>query len=271
MRKNYIREKKIYCSNDYMEVDIYALNGESRDKGAKRSKKVKVSEPKQKNLNDKNAKRYFTQKVHANFKADDLYITLTYTNSTLPKTIEEAEKNIQNYVRRLKRARKKQGLDDLKYISVVEHKSEQEGDEENIRVHHHMIINSGLDRDVVEELWRHRKKKGEKEKKIGLVNAVRLQEDYASGLTSISKYLVKDSRGKKRWTCSKNLKQPVCRTNDFKYTFRKIEQIAKQPIDVAYWEKQYKGWTIKDKIGGYEARYNEYTGWSIYIKLRRKE
>ena len=70
--RNFQREKKIYCgpsdTPDYMEVDIYQYtdNQKTAVKG-KRAKKEKVSAPKQKNLNDKNAKRYFVQLAESNF------------------------------------------------------------------------------------------------------------------------------------------------------------------------------------------------------------
>ena len=270
MSRSFIREKKIYCSDTYMEVDIYPYYTDIEKKG-RRSKKKKESEPKQKNLNDKNAKRFLIQKIHTNFKENDLYITLTYTNISLPKTIQEAEKNISNYIRRLKRARKKQNLEELKYIAVTEH-NEDKNSGKLKRIHHHLIINGGLSRDEVEELWRQKKKKGEKQgKKIGYVNANRIQEDENTGLTALAKYLIKDPKGKKRWTCSKNLINPTSRTNDYKYTRKKIISLATNHFDITYWEKKYQGWTIKDKIGGYEAIYNDFTGWSIYLKLRKKE
>ena len=49
MSRNFIREKKIFCSDTYMEVDIYPYTDIERKKG-KRSKKKKESEPKQKNI-----------------------------------------------------------------------------------------------------------------------------------------------------------------------------------------------------------------------------
>lgn len=268
--RTFIREKKIFCSERYMEVDIYPYTDAEKKKG-KRSKKTKESEPKQKNLNDKNAKRYLIQKIHANFKEDDLYLTLTYTNTNLPSTIEEAEKNITNYIRRLKRARKKAEIEDLKYIVVTEI-AEDENTGKLKRIHHHMIINAGLNRDEVENLWRLKRKKGEKQgKKIGYVNANRIQEDENTGLTALAKYLSKDPKGKKRWTCSKNLINPTSRTNDYKYTRKKVIRLAMSQFDISYWERQYPGWTIKDKISGYEVVYNDFTGWSIYLKLRKKE
>ena len=88
--KSFVREKKIYCGDTYLEVDIYPYV-KIQEKG-KRAKKKKESLPKQKNLNDKNARRKFVQLVETNFGENDLAVHLTYSDETLPGNIEEAEK-----------------------------------------------------------------------------------------------------------------------------------------------------------------------------------
>lgn len=72
MVRSFMREKKIYCGDHYREVDIYSYTDAQKKASGrgKRSKKVKESEPKQKNLNDKNARRYFTQTANLNFGSD---------------------------------------------------------------------------------------------------------------------------------------------------------------------------------------------------------
>lgn len=255
-----------------MEVDIYPYTEFSRNKN-KRSKKVKESIPVQKNLNDKNAKRKFVQLAETNFQDGDLVLHLTYNERNLPKSIDEMEKNITNFLRRLKRKRKKEGLSDLKYMLVTSYttKEDEEKGVENVRVHHHLLINKGLKRDDVENLWRKRKKKGEKKGEvIGIANATRIQYDDIEGITRLSQYLARNITQKRKWTCSQNLKRPVSRTNDHKYSKRQIEKMCKNYFDIEFFEKQYKGWTIKDKDNGYEIVYNEFTGFSIYLKLRRK-
>ena len=70
-----------------------------------------------------------------------------------------------------------------------------------VRIHHHIIMNGGLDRDVVEDLWRKRRRKGQKKgDKIGFCNADRLQAD-ENGIAALCTYLVKQGCGKKweRW------------------------------------------------------------------------
>ncbi len=261
--KNFIREKKIYCG-DYLEVDIIPMS-ESRLQKGKRSKKVKVSAPKQKNINDKNARRYFVQLVNANFGRKDIHLTLTYDDEHMPLTVEEAEKYIQSFLERLRPAMKAIGIE-LKYVLVTEY---VEGDEEKkVRMHHHMIINKGIDRDQLESMWcktqKGRKKKDYEPEYLGRVNADRLQPD-KNGLEALAMYLTKRPNRKKRWSSSRNLKKPTMRTNDTKYSKRKIEKIAKEPPNKDYWERQYPGYMYTE----IKVEYNDITGWSIYLKLRK--
>lgn len=263
--RRFVREKKIHCGADYMEVDIIPRVESEDVKPGTRSKKEKVSAPKQRNLNDKNAKRYFVQILNSNFGKDDIHTTLTYAKEFLPETIEEAEKEAANYIRRVSYRRKKDGLPPLKYILVTEY-STGKGSEKPIRIHHHIIMNGGLDRDTIEDLWRRPKKKGQKKgEKIGFANADRLQpDDY--GLEALARYLMKNPNGKKRWSSSQNLVKPWSRNNDSKYTKKQIEKIARdEPDNMVFWWKQYPGWLVTEC----KPEYNDVTGWAIYLKLRR--
>ena len=84
----FYREKKVDC-RDYREVDIIPRtdNAERAVKG-KRGKRQKVTEPKQKDLNDKNARRYLVQLGNGNFGIGDLHVTCTYADEELPETEE---------------------------------------------------------------------------------------------------------------------------------------------------------------------------------------
>ena len=83
--RSFMREKKIYCGKHYREVDIYPYTAAqlTASTRGKRSKKIKETEPKQKNLNDKNARRYFTQTANLNFGSDPeaLHVTATYSGN----------------------------------------------------------------------------------------------------------------------------------------------------------------------------------------------
>ncbi len=283
MNTVFVREKKIYCGKQYKEVDIFTYTDmQTRATKGKRSKKVKESEPKQKNLNDKNARRYLVQLGNLNFGTDKkaISLTLTYNNDNLPQTIEEAEKEVRNYLRRMQYKRKKDGLSPLKYILVTAYTTDEA--EKTVRLHHHLIINGGLDREKVEAMWTHKRinwKKWESDErykesifdsKLGYANADRLQPD-VNGVTALCTYLARQTNRKKRWTSSQNLKKPTSRTNDYRYRRTQVERLAKERPSREYWEKKYPGWTLTDNEFGISYEYNQYTGWSIYLKLRKKE
>ena len=272
--RSYVREKQIDCGKRYKEVDIFPYTDAQKNAAqkGKRSKKVKESPPKQKNLNDKNARRYLAQLGHINFDDDPgaLHISATYSPKYLPETVEDAEKEVSNFLRRVQYLRKKEGLPPLKYILVTASTTKRDSDKP-VRIHHHIIMNGGLDRDAVENLWRKRKRKGQKQgDRIGYCNADRLQSE-EDGISALCHYLVKQASGKKRWSSSHNLKKPASRTHDGKYTRRQVEKWAKQRPDRPFWERRYPGWTLIDDDYGVQYEHNDLTGWAIYLKLRKKE
>lgn len=270
MFRTFIREKKIYCGKNYMEVDIYPYT-ETQVNRKKRSKKEKESNQFQKNLNDKNAKRKFIQLAETNFTEKDYFVTLTYSPKHLPKDQKTAEKEVANFLDRVRYHRKKAKLPQLKYLIVTEYAFDKDGNLKS-RPHHHILMNSGLSRDEIEDLWTRKKKKGQKKKeRIGIVTTRRLMPDDNTGIESLAEYFARHQKMKKKYSCSKNLIRPESRTNDHKYSRRKLIKMAQEGLNLKEIEKLYKGWTIKDKDGGFQAVYNDMTGWSIYLKLRRKD
>lgn len=238
------REKKIY-SRKILEVEIYPISIQERKE--KRKKKEKASLPKQKNLNDKNAKKHLIRLINTNFTDDDLAVHLTYTDGELPVDEEEAKKDVINYIRRIKHYRKKNGLPPLKYIAVIENGKKRK------RIHHHILI-SGMDRDVVEKLWAK-----------GRANADRLKED-EYGYEGLARYITKDPKGNKRWVQSKNLKQPVIKVNDFKYSKRKVIELGKSPEDRETFQKLYPEYFLNEC----KVSINEINGGTyLYIKMRK--
>lgn len=254
MRKNITREKKTECGSAYIEIDIYN-HTTNKIKGQRSKKKKETMSLKQIKANEVRARRHFGQLVETNFgETGGIHITCTYDSYNLPTCIDESEKIIKNYIRRVKRKRKKYGLDDLKYILVTEGGS-------GGRIHHHIIMNNGISREELEDAW-----------KLGYINADRLRIDKQSGLLGLSRYLTKErKKGHKRWSTSQNLIKPESRTNDVKYTKRKIEKLIRSGdiYDIGYWEKQYKGYTITDKDNGINISCSEENGYSVYLQLRK--
>lgn len=122
-------------------------------------------------LNQRHREEKLVRLLHANFTPDDLEIHLTYQQQ--PESPEEAQRLLRNYIRRVQRARKKQGLPPLKYIAVTEKGSK------NGRYHHHVTLSGGMDRDELEKLWG-----------LGYANSRRLQFT-ESGLAGLGHYIVK--------------------------------------------------------------------------------
>ena len=281
MRKSFVREKKIYCGEEYLEVDIVRVTNKPE---AGKEKKGKSS-AQQKNLNDKRSKRRFVQIANTNFGADDLHISTTYNEEHLPITLEEAERNVHNYLDRIKRKMKRETGQDLKYMLVTEYTPEDEegqqltlegiGDKgtKAVRIHHHIIINGGLSRDDLELMWSKTRINWKKAKDpeyrknvdyLGFVNCDRLQPN-ENGIEGLVNYINKRKKGCKKWSTSMNLKKPKVRKNDSKYSYRKVCTLAKTPEDKEYWRKAYKGYE-PTKI---DFQYNDYTGWSVYLKMRK--
>lgn len=248
------REKKI-ISGPMFEVEIFPISLKERNKS--RKKKSKESVPEMKNLNDKNAKKHLIRLVNTNFNNKDIAIYLSYTDKTLPKTESEARTDINNYLRRVKRYRQKNGLPPLKYIAVIEYIEPDKFDKrKRVRMHHHLIM-SGMDRDTAEQLW------GK-----GRANARRLQaDDY--GYEGLARYVTKDPNGNRRWTQSKNLKKPKYpRPNDSKYNKRMVEKMAHYCDDKELFEKKYPGYTFLEC----KVEVNKLTdAVSLYIKMRLKD
>ena len=280
-------------------MDIYNYTATEQEVAARgrRSKKQVESTQKQIVLNVMNGKRRFLNLVNTYFTEKYIHVTLTYSIGILESSLEAAEHELHNFLRRVDYRRKKNGLSPLKYIIIPVCVYKKDG-VTPARIHHHVIMNGGLSRDDIEDLWRKRRKKGQKKgDKIGYANADRLQPE-ENGFVALCEYLAKQTGGKKRWIPSKNLdkpekeitdpdsppktvasrfsasanlQKPWSRTNDHRFSRKEINKIASAPPDVKYWEKRYPGYTLIRGDYGYQAIHSDLRGWCLYLKLRRKE
>ncbi len=254
IRKCRICEKTI-ISGSFIECNIYPVW--NNRKNTPKTKKSRESREAQKNLNNKNAQLTVIRLLNTNFAKGDLLITLTYKDGYYP-TLERARKDINNYIKALKRERKKQGLDELKYIYVIEYVPEGE-DTKKVRIHHHIIINA-MDRDVAESKW----KFGRSESKIA-------QPDDDFGLEGYGRYITKqEKRSHHRWAASRNLKRPIERVNTTTLTKKKMYDMVKSGDDISsIFEKIYKN---KFAYTGSRIFYSDYVGgFYIYGTLKTKK
>lgn len=250
------REYFGHPDNGIAEIDLFPVFqpfSPSTGKKARR-KKCKPSSEVQVLLNQHNAERRLIRLIHANFTEADLTIHLTYRYGWLPDCDNRAKKDIQNYLKRLKRRYAKFGHE-LKYICVTE-KGSRSG-----RYHHHLIVN-GIDkvgRDILEEMW-----------SFGRANSRRLQfgED---GVAGLAVYILKQAEvWGKRWCASRNLVDPQERVDDYKMTKRDAAACAGSfGGAAAVVEKLYPGWELVSLPREMENEVNG--GYYVTLRLRRKD
>ena len=217
----YYREKQYICG-DYTDVQIYPVYAKAKQR---RSKAKPTSEAQEK-LNEKNKHQRLSRLIHTNFTSRDMALHLTYADEYHPESPERAKKDIQNFLKKLGRRYSKLGKE-LKYIWVCE-TGKRSG-----RIHFHVTLSEGLSRDAIESLWQ-----------FGYANTKRLKftED---GLTGLSVYMTKQQLLFKSWSASRNLKKPVEKQNDYKYSASAVKEIVEQDMILDFC-KNYPGFGISD-------------------------
>ena len=249
MIDNHPAIKTVLAGNQF-DVEIYPAF--SKKDIEKYKPKKKPSKRIQRNLNDKNARKYFIRLVNANFGIGDYAMHLTYSNENLPLTTEDAEKEVKKLLRKINYRRKKTGLENAKYIYVTEFDKKKK-----IRVHHHLIVEGGIDRMMMKSLWNN-----------GTRIKVEELEPDEYGLTGLANYLSKDPKGKKRWKSSKNLKKPIERKSYTSFSKKKIKNMIQDDSLVSvYMNSRYKAKEYLD----HEIRYNSTNHmYYIYVRMRVK-
>lgn len=221
-------------AGDTLVAEIYPVWGRA-DRGKARAAKKNLTADRIKKQNTARAKFHLELLLDENFGPEDLSMTLTYTDN--PREAD-ARKDVKNFIDRLKRARKKAGLPELKYVYALE----DERDGRAKQLHCHIVMSGGLDRKTVEAIWR----KGSTEHGYG--NADQLQPD-KEGLRRLAFYIYEQNRGKDRgkgkrhYSCSKNLREPKRRSSMSRVTPAKVRKMARDFNGMAktIMEKVYPG------------------------------
>ena len=241
----------------------------------------------QERVNAEHSRKRLTALLDNNFGIGDVVLTNTYDYGIydfgmvnmqeyrkdaralqLPESFEDVMRHKDNFLKKVKRAITRLGGNskELKYVWVIEGgKEQQDTDPHQIprTFHIHMVISHPLirarilDRDALEGMWGH-----------GMTRCDPVQPDN-NGLARLGRYLTKQRRHNRRWSGSRNLKQPKVTTSDRKMSLRKSERIA---ADVrgnaaAIYEKLYPGYTLAEEP---VIKYSDYIGGAyIYARLRR--
>lgn len=277
----YLRNMSISADDKYRECSILgkSVPVDLVKGGRPRKRKESASRPVQKNLNFRNAQKWFRLSAVANFSEGDYTGEFTFAPENRPGSIEECEKEITNFIKRINRARKKKDLPKMKYMGVIEGKNTD-------KLHFHLLLDNLLNRDEIDDLWT--KGRGKNKKSIGFTNIEKIKTQYGiDGVIVKANYLTKEfklenQKGKRKWFASRNLKKPVVeRAQNWKYTDSKIARLLESEQLESQLEKDNPGWeliefprknpeTQKDELVKLDIRENEYLGTLIYYRMRRR-
>lgn len=174
-----------------------------------RGARVNPTPPAQAFYNEKRSWMELRLWIAANFYRKSYFVTFTYLDEFLPDSKEAAEKKLMaKFIRKLRSSRAKRRKE-LKYIYVTEAFHgigssdflEEDGQLEDKRIHHHMIINGTgpEDFDELRSLWPGR-------------GYVRIEPFDVRYCTAAAKYMTKEARefgrtkpGSRTWKRSMNL------------------------------------------------------------------
>ena len=207
----------------------------------------------QKEVNDRNARKRFERLAEENFRTGiDYALSLTYDEA--PDDQKTCDRHLRNYLARVNRARKKAGLPKAKCIGVIEYGKKG-------RLHHHLLIEGGLPRDKMEELWGH-----------GIANCDRIQRR-KGGIVGLKIYFTKGFSGKRetgrhRYFYTRNLKNPKITESKTKVSKRMAERIREDTAieGEEIIRKKYPGMILE----GITVRTSDWMpGVYIYARLRR--
>lgn len=247
---------KIIDSGAYREVEIFPIWKASQKK---RGEKALSTREAQENLNNRNRQKHLVRMINTNFGRGDIHISLTYSQKYLPGDKKQALKDLQNYLRRVKRYIKKHNLPELKYIAITEG-----GEGSGVRLHHHVIMNFNTmnvkgDAFVAEDLW-----------KLAEYPGAEFLKPSEFGLEQLGKYLTKEARKKneKTYSTSKNLEKYKVEVLDGKMNKSNANKLFREELVASeYFEKTFKNHNFVD----WDKKLSDYvSGCYMYVQMKAK-
>ena len=209
------KNEKRQMSGAYLDIKIFPAKKAPRARGRKKNPTKEA----QKWLNLKKSEEMLEWILNENFTKNDFWLTPTYSDAYKPETEAEAAKNVDNFVRRLKRIYKAQG----KELKVVKHFEWSDKG----RPHHHIVISGGVSPLEIMEKWG-----------MGLCSIEPLQFT-ERGLKGLAKYMCKSLHSHCRWSCSRNCKKPPKPKERF-ITNKDFKNLWNGYDDRQLWEQRFK-------------------------------
>ena len=184
--------KETYTCGAYVEIKKYYSSRYGK-KGVKRGPSEEPTKEEVERINEKHAVTQLRRLIETNFTPGDYHVVPTCRKKDRAGKAE-TKKRIEKFMRGLRKAYKDMG-GELKYISVIETEARS--------IHQHLII-PACDPQILKDLW-----------PWGSVHLTLLYDE--GRYEDLADYLIKETRRTfrrkdriqgKRWTASRNLKQP---------------------------------------------------------------
>ena len=273
---------RIIRAGQSLEIESYPVLQLNRAK-RRHLKHVQTREAQHK-LNRRNRTKHVRRLIEANFTEADYVVTGTYDYSfidagftnigdeiarydeyRLPWDFNDALRDVQNYIRRI-RYRQKRTIpqEDVKYIYVIE-ETKKPAPGLPPCYHFHMVLHApGLSREQVHAIW-------ESVQGHGFTRCDNLSLEISGrygNAASMAEYLTKQKTG--RLNTSKNLKQPEIETADHILSPAKAAEVARETRvnGMAIFESIYPDYRCTQPPDVFFSDY--LPGAYIYAYMRRK-
>lgn len=190
--------ERVTRSGAVLEKEYYPVSENIRNIGRSKPEPENVRTPEEKaRYNRYKSEKHFVRLINTNFRSGDYYVTLTYNDGHLPESYEEAQKNIDNYIRRLRYSNP-----NAKIVAVTGH-GKSTG-----RLHHHLIISGVSESDIISKWTFGSIIKAEPLREHNEYNGIDHGEDFTALAVYMHKHTPEEYKGK-RWKQTKNILQPI--------------------------------------------------------------
>lgn len=252
-----IREKQIIAGR-LLDLDFFPIYPSGR-RIPERAPKTRLTTEQQQECNYKRATKKIIELINKNFDERDYICSPTFTVDNSPRNIQELDKMIANFLRRINDYKKRRGLQRSLYVYVRECEIYKSGKKKGLpNPHAHIIVQGrGIDRNKIKELWHD-----------GYLRVDEYDPD-TFGPETFCKYIRKDPQGKKSWVSSKGLVKPERKNKDGKTGRKTVERMAKLHCDDReFWEKRYPGY----RFIRCHARFNKYNShWYVSVVMFKEK
>lgn len=183
---------------------VYVLEHPVRQRGDSektRAAKAKATSEAQKLRNQILSTRELELRLARNFPTagSGLVIVLTYDNEHMPKTRKEAQRRFKYFLKKLRDARRAQGLPDPRVIYAPEVLTSDSG-----RWHHHIVLdNTGADLETVRACWIYGSD----------IDCSKLRVDEEKNHETLARYMSKELREAQEYECRPGLHSWGCTRN----------------------------------------------------------